>query len=305
MNDDVTPGHTSTHAEVFTGYRPLLFTIAYEILGSAAEAEDVVQETYIRWATVDLDGVADVKAYLAKIATRQALNAVRSRSRSREEYVGPWLPEPLLLTDHDAIDDVLLAESVSTAMLVVLDTLGPDERVVFVLREVFGFRHDEIADIVGKSVAAVRQTAHRARDHVQARRPRFEPTSTAQAEKVIDEFLRAAVSGDLDGLLDLLAPDVVYRADSGGKASAARRPVAGADKVAALFVGLMRIGAREPDLRIEVGLYGALPGLLVAFGGQTQLIMSFRSVQGRIHDIYVWRNPDKLTAAEQVATITR
>ena len=154
--------HADEHADRFTLLRPLLFTIAYEILGSATEADDVLQDSYLRWATVDLDGVRDTKAYLAQLVTRQALNTLRAEARRREQYVGPWLPEPLLLDDRDASADVVLAESVSMAMLVVLETLSPDERAVFVLREVFGFSHDEIAAAVGKSTAAVRQMAHRA-----------------------------------------------------------------------------------------------------------------------------------------------
>ena len=147
------------HAERFTALRPLLFTIAYEILGTATESDDVLQESYLRWAEVDLAAVYDTKAYLARLVTRQSLNALRAAARRREEYVGPWLPEPLLLEEQDASADVLLAESVSMAMLVVLETLGPDERAVFVLREVFGFEYDEIASAVGKSTAAVRQVS--------------------------------------------------------------------------------------------------------------------------------------------------
>jgi len=156
------------HAERFTVLRPLLFTIVYEILGSATESDDVLQDSYLRWADVDLTAVRDTKAYLAQLVTRQALNALRANARRREDYVGPWLPEPLLLDDRDASADVVLAESVSMAMLVLLETLSPDERAVFVLRDVFGFDYDEIAGAVGKSVAAVHQTAHRAREHVHA-----------------------------------------------------------------------------------------------------------------------------------------
>jgi RNA polymerase sigma-70 factor (ECF subfamily) len=163
------------HAERFTVLRPLLFTIVYEILGSATESDDVLQDSYLRWADVDLAAVRDTKAYLAQLVTRQALNALRANARRREDYVGPWLPEPPLLDDRDASADVVLAESVSMAMLVLLETLSPDERAVFVLRDVFGFDYDEIAGAVGKSVAAVHKTAHRAREHVHARRKRFEP----------------------------------------------------------------------------------------------------------------------------------
>ena len=167
------------HAERFTHLRPLLFTIVYEILGSATESDDVLQDSYLRWAEVDLATVRDTKSYLAQLVTRQALNALRAGARRREDYIGPWLPEPLLLDDRDASADVVLAESVSMAMLVLLETLTPDERAVFVLREVFGFDYDEIAGAVGKSAATVRQMAHRAREHVQSRRKRFEPVDSA------------------------------------------------------------------------------------------------------------------------------
>lgn len=211
-------GNSTEHAERFTALRPLLFTIAYEILGTATESDDVLQESYLRWAEVDLATVTDTKAYLAKLVTRQSLNALRARSRLREEYVGPWLPEPLLVAE-DASSDVVLAESVSMAMLVVLETLTPDERAVFVLHDVFGFSHDEIASTIGKSAAAVRQMAHRARNHVQARRKRFEPVDPQVSMEITQRFFTAASTGDIDALMELLAPDVVWTADSAGKRS--------------------------------------------------------------------------------------
>ena len=228
---------TDEHAERFTHLRPLLFTIVYEILGSATESDDVLQDSYLRWAEVDLATVRDTKSYLAQLVTRQALNALRAGARRREDYIGPWLPEPLLLDDRDASADVVLAESVSMAMLVLLETLSPDERAVFVLREVFGFDYDEIAGAVGKSVTTVRQVAHRAREHVQARRKRFEPVDSAQTAQITEQFMTAAATGDMDGLLSMLAPDATWTADSGGKATAARRPVVGAEKVAAIMIG--------------------------------------------------------------------
>jgi len=178
------------HAERFTLLRPLLFTIVYEILGSATESDDVLQDSYLRWADVDLATVRDTKSYLAQLVTRQALNALRAGARRREDYIGPWLPEPLLLDERDASADVVLAESVSMAMLVLLETLSPDERAVFVLREVFGFDYDEIAGAVGKSVAAVRQVAHRAKEHVQARRKRFEPDDAASSAEIAEQLIQ-------------------------------------------------------------------------------------------------------------------
>lgn len=205
MSDVGVPPACDDHAERFTALRPLLFTIAYEILGSATESDDVLQESYLRWAQVQLATVIDTKAYLAQLVTRQALNELRAQSRRKETYVGPWLPEPLL-TDADPSADVLLAESVSMAMLVVLETLSPDERAVFVLREVFGFDHDEIAATIGKSTAAVRQMAHRAREHVQSRRKRFEPVDPQFSAELTTRFFTAAATGDLDGLMAMLAP---------------------------------------------------------------------------------------------------
>ena len=209
-----------------------MFTIVYEILGSATESDDVLQDSYLRWAEVDLATVRDTRSYLARLVTRQTLNTLRASTRRREDYVGPWLPEPLRLDENDPSADVVLAESVSMAMLVLLETLTPDERAVFVLREVFGFGYDEVAAAVGKSVAAVHQVAHRAREHVQARRRRFQPVDTARTARITEQFMTATATGDLAGLLELLAPDVVWTADSGGKVTASRRPVVGARKVA-------------------------------------------------------------------------
>ena len=193
--------------EAFLAHRNLLFTVAYEMLGSAADAEDVLQETWLRWAGVDLGTVRDQRAYLVRITTRQALARLRTLGRRKESYVGPWLPEPLL-TAPDVAEDVELADSVSMAMLLVLETLTPTERAVFVLREVFDLGYDEIAEAVDKSPAAVRQIAHRARAHVAARRPRG-VVSPAETRDALEAFQRAAETGDLQGLLDILAPDVV------------------------------------------------------------------------------------------------
>ncbi|AMO63173.1 RNA polymerase sigma-70 factor [Mycolicibacterium phlei] len=290
------------HAERFTALRPLLFTIAYEILGSATESDDVLQESYLRWAEVDLDTVTDTKAYLARIVTRQALNALRAQSRRREEYVGPWLPEPLL-TAGDASADVVLAESVSTAMLVVLETLSPDERAVFVLREVFGFGHDEIAEIVEKSPAAVRQMAHRAREHVQARRRRFEPVDSKVSMEITQRFFTAAATGDINGLLEMLTEDVTWTADSDGKVSAARRPVVGAEKVARVLIGLVR-GAGT-DGRVEPAMYNNSPALKMYLGDRFEGIVTIEITDGRISNFYAMRNPDKLVAVDVPREIAR
>ncbi|SDF89342.1 RNA polymerase sigma-70 factor [Pseudonocardia oroxyli] len=281
-----------THAERFTALRPLLFTIAYEILGSAAEADDVLQESYLRWADVDLEVVRDDKSYLARVVTRQALNALRTSARRREEYVGPWLPEPVQTVGVDGADtDVVLAESVSMAMLVVLETLGPDERAVFVLREVFGFDHAEIAEAVGRPVATVRQIAHRAREHVHARRKRYEPV---EAARVTERFLAAAAGGDVESLMALLAPDVVWTADGGGKLSAARRPVVGAQRVLALLGGMLRMSETVAGLRFESVLSNGAPAVVVHSAARLEGVFLFEVADGLITHVYAVRNPDKL-----------
>ena len=293
----------STHADRFTALRPLLFTIAYEILGSATEADDVLQDSYLRWAAVDLETVREPKSYLAQIVTRQALNALRASARRREEYVGPWLPEPLLVDERDGAADALLTESVSMAMLVVLETLSPDERAVFVLREVFGFDYAEIAGAVGRPVATVRQVAHRARELVQARRRRFEPV--AGAAQVTEQFLTAASTGDMDGLLALLAPEVTWTADGGGKATAARRPVVGPEKVAKILGGMFRLGETMPGLRMDLSAYNGAPAVVIHTGEHLEGIFLLEINGGLITHLYAIRNPDKLTAVTVPRTIGR
>jgi RNA polymerase sigma-70 factor, ECF subfamily len=296
---------SSEHAERFTLLRPLLFTIAYEILGSATESDDVLQESYLRWAKVDLSTVQDTKAYLAQLVTRQSLNSLRAQSRRREEYVGPWLPEPVLLEPKDASTDVVLAESVSMAMLVVLETLSPDERAVFVLHEVFGFSHDEIASTIGKSPAAVRQMAHRAREHVQSRRKRFDPVDSARTTELTEQFLTAAATGDVDALMSMLAPDAVWTADSNGKASAARRPVVGADRVAKAIIGIFRLGQKLPDVRIETAVYNSAPAVVVYSGDHLEGVFLVEIVDGKITHFYAMRNPDKLVGIAIPRAISR
>jgi len=298
---NTTPG--DEHAERFTLLRPLLFTIAYEILGSATEADDVLQESYLRWAGVDLDTVVDTKAYLAQLVTRQSLNALRAASRRREEYVGPWLPEPLLLDATDASSDVVLAESVSMAMLVVLETLSPDERAVFVLREVFGFSHDEIAQTLDKTPAAVRQLAHRARQHVQARRKRFEPVDPKVSTEITERFFDAAATGDVDGLLKMLSADVVWTADSDGKVTAARKPIVGAERVAKLLVGLVRVAGESGH--VEPAMYNNAPALKLYLGDSFEGLITLEIVDGRITHFYVMRNPDKLAGIDVPRQVTR
>ncbi|MEJ7647849.1 MAG: RNA polymerase sigma-70 factor [Nakamurella sp.] len=289
----VGPASAADPTLVFAAHRPLLFTIAYEITGSAADAEDVVQDSWLRWAEVDQAAVRSPRAYLAQIVTRQALNRLRSAARRREEYVGPWLPEPLL-TAPDVADDVVLAESVSMAMMVVLETLTPDERAVFVLREVFGFSHDEIAAAIGRNAPAVRQIAHRARSHVRARRPVAGAAASAETEEaILHQFLTATSTGDLQGLMDLLAPDVVLITDGGGIRQAALRPILGADKTARFLIGVMS-GLGSAEVQIESVRVNGEPGSVVRIGDVTDTVGSVAVVDGRIAAIHLVRNPDKL-----------
>jgi RNA polymerase sigma-70 factor (ECF subfamily) len=292
------------HAERFMLLRPLLFTIAYEILGSATEADDVLQDSYLRWADVDLAGVRDTKSYLARLVTRQALNALRADARRREEYVGPWLPEPLLLDDQDPSADVVLAESVSIAMLVLLETLSPDERAVFVLREVFGFDYGEIAEAVGKPAPTVRQIAHRAREHVRARRKRVEVIDPERHAQITAQFMATAASGDVDALTAMLAPDATWTADSGGLVSAARRPVVGADRVARAIVGLMRKAAGL-GLHVEMATCNSAPAVLTYLDGRLEMVISVDITGDKITNFYVMRNPEKLTTLAVTREISR
>jgi RNA polymerase sigma-70 factor (TIGR02957 family) len=277
--------------EAFVAHRNLLFTVAYEMLGSAADAEDVLQETWLRWADVDLGEIRDQRAYLVRIVTRQSLTRLRTLGRRKESYVGQWLPEPLL-TAPDVAEDVELAESVSMAMLLVLETLAPTERAVFVLREVFDLTYDEIAAAVDKSPAAVRQIAHRAREHVAARRPRG-MVSPAETRDALDAFRRAVETGDLQGLLDILAPDVVLLGDGGGVKQAVPRPVVGADKIARLLIsGLSRLTATTSLRPAEVNGY---PALIVRMNDELDTVVAVRIDEGRITGLYAVRNPAKLS----------
>ena len=285
--------------DVFACHRSLLFTVAYEMLGSAADAEDVVQETWLRWDNVEHAEVRDPRAYLVRIVTRQALNRLRSLARRREEYIGEWLPEPLL-TSPDVAADVELADSVSMAMLTVLETLGPAERAVFVLREVFDTPYEEIAEAVGKSPAAVRQIAHRARQHVAARHPRI-PVSTTEQQKAVDRFLAAVRHGDLQGLLDVLAPDVVVVADGGGLVAAARRPIEGAERVAAFLIA----AAGSADFEAKAVWLNGSPAARIEIGGELDTAVSLAVENGRITRIYAIRNPHKLAGLDEVAALTR
>jgi RNA polymerase sigma-70 factor (TIGR02957 family) len=283
----------------FVTHRSLLFTVAYEMLGSAADADDVLQEAWLRWANVDQSQVSDPRAYLIRVVTRQALNQMRTLSRRREEYVGEWLPEPLL-TSPDVAEDVELAESVSIAMLTVLETLEPTERAVFVLREVFDMPYGEIAEAMGKSAAAVRQMAWRAREHVAARRPRVQ-VSRSEQQAVVERFLSAVRTGQIREMMDILAPDVVLTADGGGLVPAARVPIRGAEQVATLLARANRVQAGF-SARL-VWLNGA-PAGRVEVGGHSMAV-SLVVQNGQVSRIYAVANPRKLTRLDQPAELAR
>ena len=286
----------------FLVHRRLLFTVAYELLGSAADAEDVLQESWLRWTAVDESTVAEPRAYLVRIVTRQALNHLRTLSRRREDYVGEWLPEPLL-TSPDVADDVALAENLSIAMLTILETLGHTERAVFVLREVFDMPYEEIADAVDKSPAAVRQIAHRAKEHVAARRPRM-PVVPSEHQIVVARLVSAFNTGDLQGLMDVLAPDVVSVADGGGKVrGAARRPIVGAERLARYLVGGM--AKVEGELVAKATWLNGQPGIRVELDGRLAGVMSLTVREGRVTQVYSIANPDKLSRLAEAADVGR
>jgi RNA polymerase sigma-70 factor (ECF subfamily) len=286
----------------FDRHRRLLFSVAYQMLGSVADAEDVVQDAWLRWSATDREDVVNERAYLVQTATRLALDRMDSARARRESYVGPWLPEPLLTGSSPVAtapptsqpeDAAELGEQVSLALLVVLETLSPAERAVFVLREAFGMSVAEVARAMDRSEAAVRQMAHRAREHVQARQPRFDADRQAQRE-VTERFFAAVAGGDMESLLAALAPDVVLISDGGGKATAARRPIAGADKVARFLVGIAEKGGDLPGLRIQLAEVNGLPAIVGWVGTEPFGSISLAVAAGRIEQVLVMVNPDKL-----------
>jgi RNA polymerase sigma-70 factor (ECF subfamily) len=280
---------------VFDAHRRLLFGVAYRMLGSVADAEDTVQDAWLRWSAADRGDVADPRAWLVRTTTRLALDRLTSARARRETYVGPWLPEPLLTdTAGDPADDAVLGEQVSLALLVVLESLSPAERAVFVLREVFALPVVEVAGVLGRSEAAVRQLAHRAREHVAARRPRS-VAGRQEHREVTERFLAACLGGDVDALLAALAPDAVLLTDGGGRTKAALRPIAGADKVARFLAAVAGEGASSPGLRLELAEVNGLPGVAAWTDAGPFVAMSLGVADGLVHQVLVVLNPDKLT----------
>jgi RNA polymerase sigma-70 factor (TIGR02957 family) len=284
--------------QVFAEHRNLLFSVAYRVLGTATDAEDAVQDAWVKWSAADRSQVADPKAYLVRIVTNVAMDRLRSARARRETYVGPWLPEPIL-TSADTADDMATAESVSTALLVVLESLTPLERAVFVLHEAFGFGYGEIADAVERSEDTVRQAAHRAREHVQARRPRFHTDRTRQRE-VTKRFFAATTGGDINTLMQLLAPDVTLWTDGGGKVRQAMRPIIGAERVATWFAGVATRpyqGVLPADMTVEMVELNGGPGIVFTGAGHVIATLTLDlDERDRIAAIHNVANPDKLRA---------
>jgi RNA polymerase sigma-70 factor (TIGR02957 family) len=289
----------------FDRHRRLLFSVAYQMLGSVADAEDVVQDTWLRWSAADRSDVHDERAYLVQITTRLALDRMDSARARRESYVGPWLPEPLMTRgapvatgppDPEPEDAAELGERVSLALLVVLETLTPAERAVFVLREVFGMPVGEVAATLGRSEAAVRQMAHRAKEHVQARQPRFD-TDRREQREVTERFLAAAVNGDVDSLLAAMAPGVVLVADGGGRVKAALRPILGAEKVARFLAAVGPQGA-DLALRVEVAEINGAPAVVAWNDAGPYMALQLVLADGLVEQVFFMGNPEKLSGID-------
>jgi RNA polymerase sigma factor (sigma-70 family) len=279
------------HESPFAKHRGLLHAVAYRVLGSVKEAEDVVQEAWLRWSRVEPATVVDAEAFLVRVTIRLAIDQLRSARVRRESYVGPWLPEPIL-TRSDIADDVVLADSVSTALLLVLETLSPLQRAVFVLNEAFGYPYAEIAQLVGRGEPAVRQLAHRARKAVESRRRRYD-SDPATRQQVTERFLAACSGGDITALIDVLAPNVTMVSDGGGLTGAPRKPIHGSDLVARAIVVLSRqqpVGSTAGVLHLNGG-----PGVVVRSGDSPVLAMTLHLVDGLVRTIHVVSNPQKLT----------
>ena len=312
MTHSTSDERTPDAVRVFDGHRSLLVSVAYRILGSVSDAEDAVQETYLRWSKVDPAQVSNPRAFLVRVTTRLAIDRLRRAKTRRETYVGPWLPEPIL-TGRDVAEDVALAESVSMAMLVVLETLSPLERAVFVLREAFGLRYAEIADILGRKEEAVRQLGRRARDHVREHRSRFD-TDESEQRRVTERFLEATSTGDLEALVAVLSPEVTLVADGGGRALAPRRPIRGADKVARFLLAVateermarfLRSVGSEPivaDLRVRVAPVNGGPGILVVSGDKPISALVLDVSEGVVRTIHLVANPEKLAGVRGFET---
>lgn len=279
--------------EIFNEHRRLLFSLAYRMLGSVADAEDMVQEAYVRWQGASEKDVASPKAYLSAIVTNLCINHLQSARVKREEYIGPWLPEPLITDENqDPMRNIQMADSLSMAFMILLEALAPTERAVFLLREVFDYEYEEIARMVGKTEANCRQMVSRARLHVRERRPRFDVSNGMQS-RLTGQFMKACASGDLQGLMSLLAEDAELLSDGGGKVTAARKPIHGADHIARFLTGLVnKIGASH--LTVRPAEVNGKPGFIIYLDGRLQNLLSLDIVDERIRGVYIVVNPDKL-----------
>jgi RNA polymerase sigma-70 factor (ECF subfamily) len=288
---------TDTETDVFEEHRPVLLGVAYRMLGRVADAEDIVQEAWLRWSGADRAQVREPRAYLVRVTTRLAIDRLRQVKARNEAYVGPWLPEPYVTEFGDTVPDTaeraVLADSVSLAVLVVLESLSPLERAVFVLREAFGYPYADIAAMLDRGEPAVRQLAGRARKHVDERRPRYEVDPDRRRD-LTERFLAAAAEGDLEGLLELLAPDVRLVADSGGKSRAPLRVLDSADKVGRFLLGAARKGVPDPSFRF-MELNGG-PAIVALSAGKPDSVFQLDIYEGRIQSVYIMRNPDKLAS---------
>jgi RNA polymerase sigma-70 factor (ECF subfamily) len=279
---------------VFEEHRPTLARLAYRMLGSLPDADDIVQDAYLRWSTEDRDDVRSPRAYLSAIVTRLCIDRSQSIEERKKSYLGPWLPDPLVEAD-DPAGRLEAAESVSMALLLVLESLSPVERAAYLLRRIFDYGYAEIAGILGKSEVACRQLVSRAEEHIRRRRPRFE-ARPEEAERLTTAFLEACSSGDMQALLDVLAPDAVLYSDSGGKVPAALAPVIGADRIARLFLGILKKAPAGLEL-LWVRVNGQ-PGLMARIVGQVIQVLTFDIVDGRIAACFAVRNPEKLARIE-------
>lgn len=300
--DDVMSDGIAMEPDPFTEHRRLLFEVAYRMLGTVTDAEDVLQDSWLTWHKADRAEVRHPKAYLVRTVTNMALNRLTSAQATRENYVGPWLPEPLLASP-DIAEEAELADSVSTAMLVVLETLSPVERAVFVLREVFGYTYAEIANVLDRPEPTIRQVAHRARKHVEARRPRFD-TDKARRQEVTSRFMVACAGGDLNAVMELLAPGVTAWNDGGGKVTAARRPLHGSDHVARWLLGVLAKPESAGAIMEPTVVNGEL-GMAITLGGHLIGTISFDLTDGLIHNLHIQVNPDKLRGARPIGDTPR
>ena len=274
-------------ADSFDPLRPKLTRIAYRMLGSVAEAEDVVQDAFLRWLDADRGTVREPEPYLRRVVTRLCLDVLKSARRQRETYIGPWLPEPIVEDETDELDDVTLP------LMMALERLSPLERAAFLLHDVFGLGFEEVAETIGRDPAAARQLASRARTHVRAERPRFE-VSKEQGHEIAEAFFAASRGGDMSTLRSLLAADVTVHADGGGKRPAATAPTIGIEEVMQLHASLAQLFARSMSRLVRYGLVNGLPGFVTVETDDTLQTTALEIVDGKIANIYIMRNPDKL-----------